>query len=532
MSYLALYRKYRSQNFDEIVGQDSIVEILKNQIRNNKFGHAYIFSGIRGTGKTSVAKIMSKAVNCLNLVDGNPCNECEICKEINNDSFMDVVEIDAASNNGVDNVRELREHSKYLPSKGKYKVYIIDEVQMLSIGAFNALLKTLEEPSEHILFILATTEPQKIPVTILSRCQRYDFKRISIKDIIGRMKYVLNDMNYSYDEESLNLIAIKSDGAMRDALSLLEKVVSKSGNSVSIDITKKVLGVIEFDALIRLFEYTFSGKGNEAILELDQLINDGVSISNILNQILEFTRNLMILNLFKKPNELVNLPNELQINLIDKFSNIDMKTTRSAIEMMNEYASKLKYSLNQRLNLELMIISISLIKSDFLVDEEVKEKSEKKADVKIKIEEPIIKNDDTIKKHEKDIVKEIKEDKIISREIISDSNNVLNKWDDILSEVNKKKKIAYAFLVEGSPREIKGNKIMIEYKDGYEFHMENVSMKENREIIEKSIFDVTGEKYLIEIVTEEKKNKNETVDEVEELKSFLGKEFEKILKIE
>lgn len=532
MSYLALYRKYRSQNFDEIVGQDSIVEILKNQIINNKFAHAYIFSGIRGTGKTSIAKIMAKAVNCTNLINGNPCNECEICKEINNDAFMDVFEIDAASNNGVDNVRELREHSKYLPAKGKYKVYIIDEVQMLSTGAFNALLKTLEEPSEHILFILATTEPQKIPVTILSRCQRYDFKRISLKDIISRMKYVLGDMNYSYDEESLNLIAVKSDGAMRDALSLLEKVVSKSGDSVTIGATKKVLGVIEVDALIRLFEYTFSGKGNEAILELDQLINDGVSISNLLNQIVEFTRNLMILNLFKKPNELVNLPDELQINIINKFSSIDIKIIKSAIEMMNEYASKLKYSLNQRLNLELMIISIGLISEELLIGTSTKEKSEKKVDVKIKNEEPIKGNNATMEKRKENIVEEIKEDKIISQEITSDENDVFSKWDEILNKVNKKKKIAYAFLVEGLPKEIKENKIIIEYKEGYEFHMENVSLKENREIIEKSIFDVTGEKYLIEIVTKEENNKEELVDEVGELKNFLGKEFEKILKIE
>lgn len=221
MSYQALYRQWRPQDFEEIIGQNHIVIPLKNQIMSNTYGHAYIFSGTRGTGKTSTAKIFARAVNCLNNTDGNPCNQCENCLSILEDQFIDVVEMDAASNNSVDDIRELREHIKFAPSKGKYKVYIIDEVHMLSQGAFNALLKTLEEPPEYVLFILATTELHKIPATILSRCQRFDFKRVSFEEILMRLEHICKQLNISYEVEALKLIIQKSDGAVRDRKSVV-----------------------------------------------------------------------------------------------------------------------------------------------------------------------------------------------------------------------------------------------------------------------------------------------------------------------
>ena len=228
MSYQALYRQWRPIDFDEIIGQDHITTPLKNQILSKSYGHAYIFSGTRGTGKTSTAKILARAVNCLNNTDGNPCNKCENCLSILDDQFIDVVEMDAASNNSVDDIRELREHIKFTPSKGLFKVYIIDEVHMLSQGAFNALLKTLEEPPEYVLFILATTELHKIPATILSRCQRFDFKRVSYDQILMRLEHICKKMDVSYDVEALKLIIQKSDGAVRDTLSSLDQCLSMS----------------------------------------------------------------------------------------------------------------------------------------------------------------------------------------------------------------------------------------------------------------------------------------------------------------
>ena len=228
----ALYRAYRPQNFEDVVGQQHIIRTLKNQIESNNVGHAYLFTGTRGTGKTSTAKIFARAVNCVQSKDQEPCNECEVCRDILNDNVMDVVEIDAASNNSVDDIRELRESVKYSPTKAKYKVYIIDEVHMLSQGAFNALLKTLEEPPSYVIFILATTEPHKIPATILSRCQRFDFKRVTVKDMTDRMKKICNEENIEVEEKALNLIARNSQGALRDALSILDQCISFSYNKI------------------------------------------------------------------------------------------------------------------------------------------------------------------------------------------------------------------------------------------------------------------------------------------------------------
>ncbi|MDD4779652.1 MAG: DNA polymerase III subunit gamma/tau, partial [Tissierellia bacterium] len=226
MSHQAIYRRFRPKIFDDVLGQEHVVKTLKNQILTNNIAHAYLFTGIRGTGKTSTAKIFSRAVNCLNNDDGNPCNECEICKSILDETNMDVIEMDAASNNGVEDIRDLKDKVKFLPVKSKYKVYIIDEVHMLSKGAFNALLKTLEEPPEHLIFILATTEVHKIPATILSRCQRYDLHRISTVTIVDNMKNICNEMGIGIEEKALNLIAANSEGAMRDALSILDRCVS------------------------------------------------------------------------------------------------------------------------------------------------------------------------------------------------------------------------------------------------------------------------------------------------------------------
>ena len=243
MAYTALYRKFRPLKFADMVGQERITRTLKNQIIAGRVGHAYLFNGGRGTGKTTSAKILARAVNCLNPKDGEPCNECEICKEILDGSLTDVVEMDAASNNSVEDIRSIRDEVNFLPTKAKYRVYIIDEVHMLSIGAFNALLKTLEEPPEHVKFILATTEPQKLPTTILSRCQRFDFKKISEEDIIKRLKIICDEAKISIEEDALKLIAILAEGAMRDAISILERCYQESSENISSSMVKELVGI-------------------------------------------------------------------------------------------------------------------------------------------------------------------------------------------------------------------------------------------------------------------------------------------------
>ena len=243
MGYTALYRKFRPLNFSEMVGQEHITKTLKNQIIANRVGHAYLFNGGRGTGKTSAAKILARAINCLNPKDGEPCNECEICKGAISGALTDIVEMDAASNNSVEDIRSIREEVNFLPTKAKYRVYIIDEVHMLSTGAFNALLKTLEEPPEHVKFILATTEPQKLPTTILSRCQRFDFKKISTEDIIKRLEIVCKESNIDITKSALNIIAVLSEGAMRDALSILERCIQDGENKIDDDKIKDLVGI-------------------------------------------------------------------------------------------------------------------------------------------------------------------------------------------------------------------------------------------------------------------------------------------------
>ena len=252
MAYTALYREWRPKTFNDVVGQEHITTTLKNQILNNRIAHAYLFCGTRGTGKTSTAKVFSKALNCLNLKDGEPCNECEMCRKINEGLAIDVTELDAASNNGVDKIRDIIDDVKYPPQEARYKVYIMDEVHMLSAGAVNAFLKTLEEPPANVIFILATTDPQKLPITILSRCQRFDFKRINNNEITARLRRIVDDQNVLADEKSLNLIARVSDGAMRDSLSILDQAISMGNGNVEYNTVVSMLGLVTNEHLFNL----------------------------------------------------------------------------------------------------------------------------------------------------------------------------------------------------------------------------------------------------------------------------------------
>ena len=294
MGYTALYRKFRPLTFGEMVGQEAITRTLKNQIIANRVGHAYLFNGGRGTGKTSAAKILARAVNCLNPKDGEPCNECEICKEALTGALTDIVEMDAASNNSVEDIRSIREEVNFLPTKARYRVYIIDEVHMLSTGAFNALLKTLEEPPEHVKFILATTEPQKLPATILSRCQRFDFKRISNEDIIKRLKIVCEESKIEITEEALNIIAILSEGAMRDALSILERCVQDGDNKIDENKIRDLVGIPSTALVHDVIDSVFSYDIDKTLEAVDVILNEGKDIVNLLWEMIKYCKDVLV----------------------------------------------------------------------------------------------------------------------------------------------------------------------------------------------------------------------------------------------
>ena len=359
MSYTALYRKFRPDTFEDVKGQDHIVKTLRNQIRADRIGHAYLFCGTRGTGKTTVAKILARAVNCEHPTDGNPCNECASCRAIASGASMNVIEIDAASNNGVDNIREIREEVAYPPTEGRYKVYIIDEVHMLSIGAFNALLKTLEEPPSYVIFILATTEAHKIPVTILSRCQRYDFRRISQDTILKRLSDLMEKEQVETEEKALRYVAKKGDGSMRDSLSLLDQCIAfYLGEKLTYDRVLEVLGAVDTDVFSELLRLILAERITDAIGLLDRLILDGRDLTQFVNDFTWYLRNLMLLKASDDMEDILDISTENLAQLREEAAMIRNDTLMRFIRIFSELANSIRYSVNKRVMLEMALIKL------------------------------------------------------------------------------------------------------------------------------------------------------------------------------
>ncbi len=359
MSYTALYRKFRPAEFSEVKGQDVVVKTLQNQIKSDRIGHAYLFTGTRGTGKTTIAKIMAKAVNCENLVDGNPCNECETCKSINAGASINVRELDAASNNGVDSIRQIIEEIEYPPTEGRFKVYIIDEVHMLSTGAFNALLKTLEEPPSYVIFILATTEVGKIPVTILSRCQRYDFKRISIDTIADRLRELCEREQIVADDKAIMYIAKAADGSMRDALSLLDRCNAfYLDEELSFDNVLKCLGAVDTEVFSRLLRYILSRDVNGAINTLDEVITGGKEIRQFVADFMGYLRNIMLLKSSSDMADVIEVSSE-NLKLIQEEAKIITEDeVIRYIRILSELDNQIRYASNKRVLVEIAIIKL------------------------------------------------------------------------------------------------------------------------------------------------------------------------------
>lgn len=359
MSYMALYRKFRPGEFEDVKGQDHISQTLQNQIKANRIGHAYLFCGTRGTGKTSVAKIFAKAVNCEHPVNGSPCGECKMCRSISDGSSMNVIEIDAASNNGVDNIREIREEVAYRPTEGKYKVYIIDEVHMLSIGAFNALLKTLEEPPEYVIFILATTEAHKIPITILSRCQRYDFKRISIETISNRLMDLMEREQIEVEERAIRYIAKAADGSMRDALSLLDQCIAfYLGQKLTYDHVLEVLGAVDTDVFSKLLREILSRDVAKVLKRVEDLVMQGRELSQLTTDFTWYLRNLLLAKSSDNMEDVLDVSSENLAQLKEEAQMIENDTLIRYIRIFSELSNQLKYATQKRVLLEVALIKL------------------------------------------------------------------------------------------------------------------------------------------------------------------------------
>lgn len=360
MSYTALYRKWRPTSFEEVRGQDHIVKTLKNQINSGRIGHAYLFCGTRGTGKTSIAKIFARAVNCKHPVDGSPCGECSMCRQIAEGASLNVVEIDAASNNGVENIRDIREQVQYPPTDGRYRVYIIDEVHMLSIGAFNALLKTLEEPPSYVIFILATTEVHKIPITILSRCQRYDFKRISIDTIAGRLAELTQAEQIDVDDRALRYVARAADGSMRDALSLLDQCVAfHFGEKLTYDNVLEVLGAVDNRVFSKLFQAVLASDTKACIREIEEMIIQGRDLSQLVNDFVWYMRNLLIAKTTDEPGDMLDMSEENLAVLKEEAAGVDTETLMRYIRIFSELSGQLRYASQKRILVEIAFIKLT-----------------------------------------------------------------------------------------------------------------------------------------------------------------------------
>lgn len=466
MEYTALYRKFRPMKFSEVVGQEHIIRTLINQVKNEKVGHAYLFTGCRGCGKTTSAKILARAINCLNPKDGEPDNSCEICKNSIDGTLTDIVEMDAASNNGVDDIRQIRDEVNFLPTKAKYRIYIIDEVHMLSPGAFNALLKTLEEPPKHVKFILCTTDPQKLPATILSRCQRFDFKKINNNEIEKNLEDICNKSNISFSQNALKLIAELSEGAMRDAISILERCAQDDTGEVTVEKITELVGIPKQEFTESLFQKIINGEPENVLDQTENEMKQGKDATNIIWELIKYSKDIL---LYKTTNKISNIYNEKSIeNIKEKSNSIESKRLLNIIFELSKLQNDIKWSTQKNIVVQAKLLEMSINHAES--DDERISKLEDEIE-KIKENGIEIRVEKTKKnKNEENIVKEkiSKEVKINSniennvstnieekvekgnKEKIETKSNEFIKWSKVIDELISEGKVAIIPFLKGT----------------------------------------------------------------------------------
>lgn len=536
MGYTALYREWRPRSFGDVVGQKHITITLQNQIKNNRIAHAYLFSGTRGTGKTSTAKIFAKAVNCLDLKDGEPCNECDMCRKINSGTLMDVIELDAASNNGVDKIREIAEDVNYPPSEAKYKVYIMDEVHMLSQGAVNAFLKTLEEPPENVIFILATTDPQRLPITILSRCQRFDFKRIRNEDVFERLRFIVKEQGVFADDKSLRLIARMCDGAMRDALSILDQGISMGNGKVEYESLLNMLGLVTNENLLKITTSIIEKDIESSLGIIDDVVLTGKDIYYFIKDMINHMRNLLMAKVTESPEEIMDMSEENIKDIKEQCQKIRVEEIMRNIRILQDAEEQSKWTKQSRVYLELAIIKMCKIEYDtsnevILSRLNKVEEAMRSGEIKVNSDSMVAKISN---KHEEE------EEKIANQEYRIQPANKYNEnstltldklkkfWKDILETFKARRHmVLYASLITGELIGCESGVVTIRYDKQYAFNKQRLEKDQSKKIVEEIFSDILKEKVKIEYLIEKDESTQRSPEQL--LKSTFGEEIVQII---
>ncbi len=500
MSYLVTARKWRPQRFDEVVGQEHITTTLKNALKSNRLAHAYIFTGSRGVGKTTTARILSKAINCLNPIDFEPCNQCNICKSINEFQSLDIIEIDGASNRGIDDIRNLRESVRYAPTVGKYKVYIIDEVHMLTTESFNAFLKTLEEPPSHTIFIFATTDIHKVPLTIISRCQRFDFRRINLNIIKQQLKKIADAENIIINDQALTIIAKKADGAMRDAQSYFDQIVAFCGNNVDAPTVAKILNIVDTDVYFRISDAIIEKNFQQAFEIIDLIHNNGWDFTDFLDGLIEHFRNILSVVVSEK----TELLETAEIYLPRYREYIKTYSTSDVLRILNfliKSQTELKFSNNKKVKVEIILSHLIGLQNSATISEiisELQNNSNSQSSEKKKIlDNNTVKYEPSVKVKSKETQNPIIEEKKISNETKFDEQSFNNSWQIFIEEVIKEKSLVLGSLIKSlKPQKLEKNTIFLK-----NIEQETKEILElNTDFIEKKLNKVFGKKIKFEFL--------------------------------
>lgn len=534
MGYTALYREWRPKNFEDVVGQEHITTTLKNEIIHDRIAHAYLFCGTRGTGKTSTAKVMAKALNCLDLRDGEPCNECEMCRKINDGLAIDVTELDAASNNGIDKIRDIIDDTKYPPQESKFKVYIMDEVHMLSVGAVNAFLKTLEEPPKNVIFILATTDPQKLPITILSRCQRFDFKRINQKEICARLRKITDSQNVECEQKSLELISRICDGAMRDALSILDQAIAMGDNEIKYEDLISILGLVTNEYLFDITNAITDRNIEKAMLIVDKMVYAGKDIQLFIKDLINHFRNLLMVKVTKNPEEVLDMSIENITLIKEQGRKIRVEEIMRIIRILQEAENNSKMSKQSRLYLELSIIKMCKIEYDTsseVILTRINKLEENLKSGKIQI----LENNDGSRSENQEkmnttnnkgkntlnktvVKKEDSEPEDVNINSSLTIDDVGRAWTEILEKFKSRRAmIIYASIVTAKPYSFKNGIVTLEYDSTYAFNKARLEREEYKKIVNEVFSEALNENVAVKYIIKED-------DSIEENKEQLLKQ--------